>query len=143
MNTRGVLVSVTPDSSSTQTILHESLARQAGVSIRRTGTNISMANGSGMTVIGEADVCISYGKFVPMALVSSDVECSLLVSWHELQFIYVLSQNFPDCVTATVSDSIKNSILEEFPGVFEDTFSATPMNCPPMKIHLLEDYVPY
>ena len=45
-----------PDSGSTQTILHESLARQACVPIRRTGTNISMANGLGMTVVGEADV---------------------------------------------------------------------------------------
>ena len=26
---------------------------------------------------------------------------------------------------------------------FSDTLSATPMNCPPMKIHLVEDYIPY
>ena len=145
MNTRGVLVSVTPDSGSTQTIIHESLARQACVLIRWTGTNISMANGSVMTVVGEADVRISYGKIVheTIALVSSDVKYSLLVSWHDLQFLDVLSQNFPACVSATVSDSIKTSILEEFPDVFKDTLSATPINCPPMKIHLIEDFVPY
>ena len=37
----------------------------------------------------------------------------------------------------------KPLILEEFPDVFKDTLSATPMNCPPMKIHLVKDFVPY
>ena len=54
MNTRGVLVSVTPDSGSTQTIIHEDLAKQEYIQIRRSGMNISMANGSGMTVVREA-----------------------------------------------------------------------------------------
>ena len=47
-----------------------------------------------MTVVGEADVQISYKKLVheTTALVSSDVKYSLLVSWHDLQFI-VLSQS--------------------------------------------------
>ena len=104
-----------------------------------------MANGSGMTVVGEADIRVSYGKFVheTTALVCSDVRYSLLLSWHDLQFLDVLPRNFPASVSATVSDSIRNSILGEFPEVFKDTLSATPMNCPPMKIHLVEDYVPY
>ena len=55
----------------------------------------------------------------------------------------MLSRNFPASVSAPVSDSIRNSILGEFLEVFKDTLSATPMNCPPLKIHLVEDYVPY
>ena len=145
VNSKGVLVSVTSDSGSTQTILHEDLAHQAGIQVRRTSTNIAMANGAGMAVVGEADIRVSYGKFVheTMALVSSDVRYSLLLPWHDLQFLDVLSRNFPASVSATVSDSLQNSILGEFPEVFKDTLSATPMNCPPMKIHLVEDYVPY
>ena len=113
--------------------------------IRRTGMNIAMANGSGMTVVREADIQVSHGKFVheTTALVSSDVKYSLLLSWHDLQVLDVQSQNFPASVSAIVSDSIKNSILGEFPEVFKDTLSATPKNCPPMRIHLVEDYVPY
>ena len=104
-----------------------------------------MANGSGMTVVGEADIRVSYGKFIheTTALVSSDVRYSLLLSWHDLQFLDVLPRNFPASVSATVSESIRNSILGEFPEVFKDTLSATPMNCPPMKIHLVENYIPY
>ena len=100
-----------------------------------------MANGSGMTVVGEVDIRVSYGKFVheTTALVSSDVRYSLLLSWQDLQFLDVLSRNFPASVSATASDSFRNSILGEFPEVFKDTLSATPMNCPPLKIHLVEN----
>ena len=84
---------------------------------------------------------ISHDKYVheTTALVSSDVKYSLLVAWHDLQFIDVLSQNFPACFSATVSKSIKNSVLKEFPVVFKDSLSATPMNCPTKDIHLVED----
>ena len=82
MNTKGVLVSVTPDSGSTQTIIHEDLAKQANIQVRRSGMNISMANGSGITVVGEADVRISYDQYVheTTTLVSSDVKYSLLLA---------------------------------------------------------------
>ena len=74
---RGVLVSVT-----TQTILHEQLAVKAGVQIRRTGIDISNANGGWLTVVGEADIRITYDKYIheTTALVSSDVNYNLLVA---------------------------------------------------------------
>ena len=76
---------------------------------------ISMANKLGMTVVGESDIHISYDKYVheTTALVSSDVKYSLLVAWHDLEFIDVLSQNFPVCVSTTIGDSIENFIKEE------------------------------
>ena len=85
-----------------------------------------MASGPGMTVVGEADVHISHDKFVheTSALVSSDIKYSLLVAWHDLQLIEDLPQNFPACVSATVSDSIKDSLWKEFPKVFKDSLSA-------------------
>lgn len=53
-----------------------------------------MANGSAMTVVGEADVHISYDKYVheTTAFVSSDVKHSLLEAWQDLQLIDALSQ---------------------------------------------------
>ena len=63
-NERGVLVSVTPDSGTTQTILHEKLDLTAGVKIRRTGTDISNASGGWLTVVGEADIRITFKKKV-------------------------------------------------------------------------------
>ena len=59
-----ILVSVTPDSGTTQTILHEKLAVKAGLKIRRTGTDISNANGAWLTVVGEADIRITYDKYI-------------------------------------------------------------------------------
>ena len=74
-----------------------------------------------MTVVSEADVRVTYGKFVheTTVLMSSDVKYSLLVSWHDLQFLDVLSQIFLASVSASVNDSIKNSILEEFSEVLK------------------------
>ena len=69
------MVSVTPDSGTTQTILHKRLAVKAGVKIRRTGTDISNANGGWLTVVGEADIRITYDRNIheTRALVSSNV----------------------------------------------------------------------
>lgn len=64
MNTSCVLDSVTPDSGSTLTIIHEDLAKQAGAKVRCSGMNTSMVNWSGITVVGEADVHISYDKYM-------------------------------------------------------------------------------
>ena len=57
------------------------------------------------------------------ALISSDVNYYLLVAWHNLQFINVLSQNFPACVSAAMSESVKEEIVGEFPEVFRDTLN--------------------
>ena len=73
-----------------------------------------------LTVVGEADIRITYDKYIheTTALVSSDVNYNLLVAWHDLLFIIVLSPNFPACVSAMMSESAKDRILDEFPEVF-------------------------
>ena len=140
-----MLVSVTPDSGTTQTILHEKLALKAGVKIRRTGTDISNANGGWLTVVGEADIRITYDKYIheTTALVSSDVNYNLLVAWHDLQFINVLSQNFPACVSATMSDSVKDQIMGDFPEVFRDTLTVELMRVPEMRMELPDKAISY
>ena len=140
-----MLVNVTPDSGTTQTILHEKLALRAGVKIRRTGTDISNANGSWLTVVGDADIRITYAKYIheTTALVSSDVNYNLLVAWHDLQFINVLPQNFPACVSATMSESVKDQIVDEFPEVFRDMLTEKPMRVPEMQIELRDNAIPY
>ena len=129
-----MLVSVTPDSGTTQTIIHEKLAVRAGVKIRRTGMDISNDNGGWLTVVGEADIRITYDKYIneTTALLSSNVNYNLLVAWHDLQFINVLSQNFPACVSATMSESVKEQVVEEFLEVFRDILIEEPMRVPEM-----------
>ena len=129
-----MLVSVTPDSGTTQTIIHEKLAVRAGVKIRRTGMDISNDNGGWLTVVGEADIRITYDKYIneTTALLSSNVNYNLLVAWHDLQFINVLSQNFPACVSATMSESVKEQVVDEFLEVFRDILIEEPMRVPEM-----------
>ena len=88
---------------------------KAGVKIRRTGTDISNANGGWLTVVREADIINTKYIHETAALVSSDVNYNLLVAWHDLQLINVLSQKFPACVSATMSESVKEEIVGEFP----------------------------
>ena len=94
-------------------------------------------------MVGEADIRITYDKYIheTTALVSSDVNYNLLVAWHDIQFINVLSPNFPACVSATMSESVKEEIVGEFPEVFRDTLTEKPMRVP--EIELRENAVPY
>ena len=133
------MVSVTPYSGTTQIILHERLAVKAGVKIRRTGTDISNANGGWLTVVGEADIRITCDKYIheTTALVSSDVNYNLLLAWHDLQFINVLLPNFPACVSATMSESVKDEIEDEFPEVFRDILMEKLMRVPEMRIEVV------
>ena len=126
------MVSATQDSGTTQTILHERLAVKAGVKIRR-------------TVMGQADIRITYDKYIheTTALVNSDVNYNLLAAWHDLQFINALSPNFPACVSATMSESVKEQIVDEFPEVFRDTLMEEPMRVHEMWIELRDNAVPY
>ena len=113
--------------------------------IGRTGTDISNANGGWLTVVGEADIRITYDKYIhgTTTLVSSDVNYNLLVAWHDLQFINVLSPNCPACVSATMIESVKEEIVDEFPEVFRDTLTEEPMRVPEMRIELRDNTVPY
>ena len=67
---------------------------------------------------------------------------NLVVAWHDLQFINVLSPNFPACVSATMSESVKVEIVDEFPEVFRDTLTEEPMRVPEMRIELRGNAVP-
>lgn len=50
---------------------------------------ISNTNGAWLTVVGEADIGITFDKYIheTTAPVSSDVQYNLLVACHDLQFI--------------------------------------------------------
>ena len=78
-----------------------------------------------------------------MPLVSSDVNGNLLVLWHDLQFIDDLSLNFPFCVFARMSNSVKDHMVGKFPEVFWEELSSEPMRCPEMIIEFCENAEPY
>ena len=76
------MVTCCPDTGATQMVIHEDIARQAGLVIYPPGTKISTASGGGMNVVGEADICLQYKqhKHYTTALICSDVRFTILVA---------------------------------------------------------------
>jgi hypothetical protein len=97
-----------------------------------------------MNVEGQAKIVLKTQthRVVTDALVVRDVNYGVLVSWHDLQSLGVISPSFPACLSTRLA-SVKEVLLAEFPSVFSDTLPDMPMNVEKMKIHTLEKVVPY
>ena len=52
-------------------------------------------------------------------------------------------QKFPACASATMSESVKEHVVDEFQEVFRDTLTEEPMRVPEMRIELCDNAVPY
>ena len=100
----------------------------------------------GLNIIGESNVCLSY-EGLPhetAVLVASDLsDDSMLVAWHNLQPLKVISPNFPARISATMSKALTSGIMKEFPTVFRDEIGELPMNVQKMKIVLAGNAILY
>ena len=125
--------------------MHVDVANQAGLDIDPPGTKLSTATGSGMTVVGETDICLQYKHHIhhTTSLVSSDVKFTILVAWHDLQPLHVISDSFPACLCSTHHISVQEAIIATYPDVFRDELTKNPMNVPEMHIYLMENNVPF
>ena len=139
------MVTCYPDTGATQTVIHEDIAKQAGLTIDPPGTKISTALGGGMNVVGEADICLQYKqhRHCPTALICSDVRFTILVAWHDLQPLHVISESFPAFLCATQPQPIQWAIVSMYPEVFRDSLTEEPMNVPDMNIYLSDNAIPY
>ena len=102
--------------------------------------------GHGINIIGESNVCLSYKgiRYETSALVASDSSGdSILVAWHDLQPLEVISPSLPARISATMSKELTSGIMKEFPTVFRDKLGELPMNVLKIKIVLAENAVPY
>ena len=78
------------------------------------------------------------------AIVARGVSHQALISWHDLKYLGVISQNFPDAqCSATSTVQLRDQILSAFPTVFGDSITETPMVGEPVHIHLKENAVPF
>ena len=139
------MVTTCPDTGATQTVINENVARQANLAIDPPGTKISTASGGGMKVVGESDICLQYKhhKHFTTALICSDLKFTILVAWHDLVPLHVISESFPACLCAIHYEPIQEEIVNMYPEVFRDALSEEPMNVPPVHIYLTENAVPY
>ena len=54
----------------------------------------------------------------------------MLVAWHDLQPLEIISPNFPVRISAVVGKELVTDIMKEFPNVFRDKLGDLPMNVP-------------
>ena len=102
--------------------------------------------GHGINIIGESNVCLSYKglRHETAVSVASDLSGdSMLVAWHDLQPLEVISPSLPARISATMSKELTSGIMKEFPTVFRDKLGELPMNVLKIKIVLAENAVPY
>ena len=98
-----------------------------------------------MDIVGEANVVLKFDglKHTTFALIARGMDFTCLIAWHDLQPLDIISNTFPARISASASHDLASSIVNDFPSVFVEKLSKSPMNVPDMKIHLTDPYVPY
>ena len=87
-----------PDSGATRTLINTALAKKKGLKINtRHKEPIEAANSTGLLCDGSTTFTVEYQgtSTVINALVTSSMSDCMLIAWHDLQNLKVLSQNFP------------------------------------------------
>ena len=142
----GILVKCCPDTGATQSVVCEAVARQANLVIFPPRIGMVSLTGHGLNIIGESNVCLTFDglKHETSILVASYLGGdSMLVAWHDLQPLEIISPNFPTRILAAVGKELVSDILKEFPNVFRGKLGELPMNVPKMRIVLSENAIPF
>ena len=102
--------------------------------------------GHGLNIVGESNVCFTFDglRHKIAILVTSDLgRDGMLVAWHDLQPLEIMSPNFPARILVALGKELALDIMKEFPNVFREKLGEMPMKVPQMKIVLSENAVPY
>ena len=139
-----IYVKCCPDTGATQTVIHESIARQAYLILKPPRIGMNSITGP-MNIVGEANVVLKFDglKHTNYALIARGMDFTCLIAWHDLQPLDIISNTFPARISASSSHDLTSSIVNDFPSVFVEKLSKSPMNVPEMKIHFTDPYVPY
>ena len=143
----------TPDSGCTRTIIAFNVAQKNSLKYRKTKESLIAANGERMRCEGSIKVRMSApegGDVCVDAIISSSLKDEILISWHDLQKMGILSADFPAVVSKVsvseedapemTSEELLESLKEEFVDVLcDDLPEGKVLDGPPMKIHLRTD----
>ena len=139
----GILIKCRPDTGATQSVVCESVARQANLVIFSPRIGKVSLTGHGLNIIGESNVCLTFDGLTheTAILIASDLGGdSMLVAWHDLQPLEIISTNFPARILAAVGKELVSDIMKEFPRA---KLGDLPMNVPKMRIVLSENAIPF
>jgi len=144
-------VKATPDTGATRTIVSASLLKRNNVEIScESKAKLFTADGKRMPCEGEIKFtarCAGQTAEIN-AIVSSALQDEILVSWHDLQSLGIISKEFPAPIHAkqiiTDFSKLMETFATEFEDVMRDTLSNEPMSGEPMVIRLKDnvDIVP-
>lgn len=136
---------VIPDTGATRTIISGSLARKNKLALKECNERLRAANGEFMDVSGAVTLLAGFQGMTATveAIVSEDLTAEVLMSWHDIMNLGIISQNFPKVVEARTATSFKSEckalekeMLHMFPDVFSDRLGRRRMKGPDMHIHL-------
>ena len=133
-----------PDTGATQIVIHERIARQAGLVLNPPRIGMNSITGP-LDIVEEANVVLKFDglRHTTFALIARGMDFACLIAWHDLQPLEVISNTLPARISASASHDLTSSIVNDFPSVFVEILSKSPMNVQEMKIHLTDPYVPY
>ena len=98
-----MLVSCLPDTGCSQTILSAQLARQLRLDINKNSdVQLYTANGGSVNIEGVSDLIIRNGDVTikSTAIVANTLSHSVLISWHDMVALKIISPSFPARVAA-------------------------------------------
>ena len=151
-----------PDTGATQTMISANILKQRYIGFENCKVEpIYTANWSQLKCPGRVQLLATGGNNKPfvsiMATVCEDMKNEILVSWHDLQRLGSIPEEFPrvnqvsDASTtqhiprvrassATLNGAdVRSRAAAEFPDVLKDALNETPMAGEPMRIHLRDD----
>ena len=131
---------VTPDTGATRTIIAHNLLRKHRIPFRNIEEKLYAANGTEMKCQGSLTVSVQSegGQDEVDAIVSSDLEDEILLSWHDLIRLGVLPGDFPAAVKNVKSDSLEK-IKKDFQDVLSNTLDGKYIKGEPMKLEFKKD----
>ncbi|KAG1696506.1 Transposon Ty3-G Gag-Pol polyprotein [Nymphon striatum] len=141
--------SATPDTGATRSIIANNILSQHNIPFKSTSCRLFAANGNEMSCPGQ--VRLKVDSHIINAVVSSDLNNEILISWHDLKALNIIPSNFPCIITSKVAplsiqvddiqvDDIITILKNTFHDVLGDSLEPnTVMKGLPMKIHLRSD----
>ena len=97
-----------------------------------------------MTVLGSSQIFLKTKSTIirTEAFVTTNLAHPMLLSWHDLIRLNVISSNFPQTVNSVASSTCLE-ILDKYPSVFRDTLDSQPMLSEKVHLFLNPNATPY
>ncbi|KAG1649620.1 Equilibrative nucleoside transporter 4 [Nymphon striatum] len=93
--------SATPDTGATRSIIANNILSQHNIPFKSTSCRLFAANGNEMSCPGQ--VRLKVDSHIINAVVSSDLNNEILISWHDLKALNIIPSNFPCIITSKVA----------------------------------------